>query len=68
MPANVPREAVERVNAATNAFLREPAALEIFRTTGVTPLGGTPEDLAARTAEEVAKWRQVVRDARIELG
>lgn len=68
MPAGAPREAVERVNAATNAFLREAAAIEMFRSTGVTPLGGTPEDLAARTAAEVAKWRDVIRDARIEPG
>ncbi len=66
LPANAPREAVERLNAATNAFLRQEEALAMLRTNGVTPLGGTPEDLAARTAAEVAKWREVIRDAKIE--
>jgi tripartite-type tricarboxylate transporter receptor subunit TctC len=66
LPAGAPREAVERLNAATNAFLRQEEALTILRNNGVTPLGGTPEDLAARTAAEVAKWRAVIRDARIE--
>ncbi len=57
---------MERLNAATNAFLRQEEALAMLRTNGVTPLGGTPEDLAARTAAEVAKWREVIRDAKIE--
>jgi tripartite-type tricarboxylate transporter receptor subunit TctC len=68
LPAGAPREAVERINAATNAYLRSPEAVESLRAQGVEALGGTPEDLAARTAAEVAKWREVVRDARIEPG
>lgn len=67
-PAGTPREAVARVNAATNAWLRLPEALEQLRAQGVEALGGSPEDLAARTAAEVAKWRDVIRDARIEPG
>ncbi len=66
LPVGAPRDAVERLNAATNAFLRQEEALTMLRTNGVTPLGGTPEDLAARTAAEVAKWREVIRDAKIE--
>lgn len=66
MPAGAPREAVERINAATNAFLRQEEALAMLRANGVTPLGGPPEALAARTAAEVAKWREVIREARIE--
>lgn len=68
LPAAAPREVVDRINAATNAWLRSPEALETLRNQGVTALGGTPEDLAARTTAEVAKWREVVRDARIEPG
>ena len=66
LPAGAPREIVDRLNAATNAWLRQPEALQMLRSQGVEPLGGTPEDLAARTVAEVAKWRDVVRDARIE--
>ena len=68
LPAAAPREVVDRINAATNAWLRSAEALETLRNQGVAALGGTPEDLAARTAAEVAKWREVVRDARIEPG
>ncbi len=67
-PANTPREPVERINAALNGWLRDAASLEMLRNFGVVPLGGTPEDLAARTAAEVAKWRDVIREAGIEPG
>jgi tripartite-type tricarboxylate transporter receptor subunit TctC len=68
LPAGAPREVVDRLNAATNAWLRSAEAREALRTQGVEALGGTPEDLAARTAAEVAKWREVIREARIEPG
>lgn len=59
---------VERLNAAVNALLRQPEAQATLRAQGVTALGGTPEDLTARTVAEVAKWREVIREARIEPG
>jgi tripartite-type tricarboxylate transporter receptor subunit TctC len=68
LPAGAPREIVDRINAAANAWLRTPEAMETLRNQGVTALGGTPEDLATRTAAEVAKWRDVVREAQIEPG
>jgi tripartite-type tricarboxylate transporter receptor subunit TctC len=68
MPAAAPREAVQRVNAAVNDWLRQADAQEMLRAQGVDPIGGTPEDLAARTAAEVAKWRAIIQEARIEPG
>jgi tripartite-type tricarboxylate transporter receptor subunit TctC len=59
---------VDRLNAATNAWLQQPEALETLRNQGVEPLGGTPEALAERTRTEVAKWRDIIRDAGIEPG
>ncbi len=68
LPAGAPRPVVDRLNQAVNAWLRLPEALEMLRSQGVQPVGGTPEELAARTAAEVAKWRDVIREARIEPG
>jgi tripartite-type tricarboxylate transporter receptor subunit TctC len=66
LPAGAPREVVDRVNAATNDWLRRPESLATLRSQGVEPLGGTPEDLAERTRTEVAKWRDIIREAGIE--
>ena len=65
-PAATPREIVQRLNAATNAFLEQVDTVELLRAQGVESLGGTPEALAERTANEVAKWREVVRAVGIE--
>ncbi|MGG5887568.1 Bug family tripartite tricarboxylate transporter substrate binding protein [Falsiroseomonas sp. HC035] len=66
LPAGAAREVVDRINAATNDWLRRPESLVTLRNQGVEPLGGTPEDLAERTRTEVAKWRDIIREAGIE--
>lgn len=68
LPAAAPREAVERVSAAANSWLRLPATAEALAARGVEALGGTPADLAARTAAEVGRWGDVVRAAGLEPG
>ncbi|MFC0386702.1 Bug family tripartite tricarboxylate transporter substrate binding protein [Muricoccus vinaceus] len=65
-PAGLPAEIVARLNKATNALLADPASLANLRTQGVEPLGGTPEELAAMTRDEIAKWRPVVAAANIK--
>ncbi len=65
-PVGTPREIVRQLNAATNAFLEQADTVELLRAQGVESLGGTPEALAERTANEVAKWREVIRAAGIE--
>ncbi|EFH13675.1 Bug family tripartite tricarboxylate transporter substrate binding protein, partial [Teichococcus cervicalis] len=64
-PANLPAPIVARLNAATNALLRDPAALANLRAQGVQPTGGTPEQLAEITRAQIAKWRAVVEAAGI---
>jgi tripartite-type tricarboxylate transporter receptor subunit TctC len=34
---------------------------------GLTPLGGTPEELSRRVESEIALWRPIVQSARITL-
>ena len=34
---------------------------------GLTPLGGTPEDLARRMRAEIALWKPIIAEARITL-
>jgi tripartite-type tricarboxylate transporter receptor subunit TctC len=64
-PAGLPPELVARLNAATNALLRDPAALATLRAQGVEPTGGTPEQLAAQTRAQIEQWRPVIRAAGI---
>ncbi|MXP62102.1 tripartite tricarboxylate transporter substrate binding protein [Roseomonas sp. M0104] len=64
-PAGMPAEVVARLNRATNALLADPAALANLRAQGVEPVGGSPEQLAAMTRDEIAKWRPVIAAAGI---
>jgi tripartite-type tricarboxylate transporter receptor subunit TctC len=65
-PAGTPPAIVERLNRAVNGLLADAEALEGLRAQGVEPLGGPPERLGAMTQDEVAKWRSVVKAARIQ--
>jgi tripartite-type tricarboxylate transporter receptor subunit TctC len=59
-PAGTPGPIVARLNEAANRFLRDPEAQASLQAQGVDPVGGTSEDLARLTREEVATWRGVI--------
>jgi tripartite-type tricarboxylate transporter receptor subunit TctC len=60
-PARTPPAAVAALNAAFGRALADPKVRERMATLGVTPLGGTPEQMGAHVRTEVARWAEVVR-------
>ena len=60
-PAGTPRPIVEKLNAAMQAALAEPAVRERIIADGAEPLPGTPEDYAADIDREETKWSKVVK-------
>jgi tripartite-type tricarboxylate transporter receptor subunit TctC len=60
-PPGTPEPIVKRVNAAINAALKAPATREKMDKLGLTPLGGTPKDLADKIAADAPKWREIVK-------
>jgi tripartite-type tricarboxylate transporter receptor subunit TctC len=65
-PANMPAEAVQRLNAAANQALRQPEVLEKLATIGMAPMVMTPEQLKGYIASETTRWLQLARDANIQ--
>jgi tripartite-type tricarboxylate transporter receptor subunit TctC len=59
-PAGTPGPIVARLNETANRFLRDAEAQASLQAQGVDPVGGTPEELARLTREEVATWRRVI--------
>ena len=57
---------IERMNAAANEVLADPAVRQRLSAMGATPLGGTPRQLAEHLAAETEKWATVVREAKIQ--
>ena len=52
---------LERLNAAVNAAISEPATRERLAEMGSESGGSTPEDYAALIRRDSAKWAEVIR-------
>jgi tripartite-type tricarboxylate transporter receptor subunit TctC len=66
-PAGLPADVVQKMNEASNAYLRLPETRTTLATLGLTALGGTPPEVARRMEAEVALWRPVVQAAGISI-
>ena len=60
-PAGLPHSVLERLNAAVNATINEPATRARLAEMGSEGGGGTPEEFAALIRRDSAKWAEVVR-------
>jgi tripartite-type tricarboxylate transporter receptor subunit TctC len=66
-PAGVPRPIVAKLAGETQRILRLPDVAERLSGLGAEPVGNTPEQFAAFIKAEIAKWRKVIQDAKVEL-
>ena len=66
-PARTPRSIVNGLNAELNRMLLQPDVRERFRTLGVTPLSGTPEDLGNLLKLEIVRYAKLIKEAGIKL-
>ena len=65
-PACLPREVVERIARETNAAVQSAAAKQQLDKFGYELQGSTPEELGKFIREQLASWREGVRDAGIQ--
>ena len=66
-PKGLPREVVDKVNAATRKALEDPAVRKRIEDTGSVVLGNTPEQFAQQMKDELAVYRKVVESAKLKL-
>ncbi|MEP9375212.1 tripartite tricarboxylate transporter substrate binding protein [Aquabacter sp. CN5-332] len=66
-PTGTPKEIIDKLNAATNAFLKSPKGQEVLAKLSMQAVGGTPADLKAFIASELQKWGPVVKEANITM-
>ena len=59
-PKNLPKEIVDKVNAATRKVLQDPAIRKRIEETGSIIQAGTPERFAQQMKEELAVYKDVV--------
>ena len=59
--AGTPRPLIDQYSAAIVAAVRTPEVREKLAALGLEPTGTTPDELAAITADEIKRWRPIVK-------
>jgi tripartite-type tricarboxylate transporter receptor subunit TctC len=59
-PAGTPGPIIQRLNEAARAAVNDPEIAAKLKDLSATPVGSTPEELAAHVQAELAKWAPVV--------
>ncbi|MCC6472148.1 MAG: tripartite tricarboxylate transporter substrate binding protein [Burkholderiales bacterium] len=65
--AGAPRAVIERLHDEVVKLLGEPDVRARFDKAGLTPIGSTPAQLAARLKDDQNKWPKVIREAGIKV-
>jgi tripartite-type tricarboxylate transporter receptor subunit TctC len=60
-PAGTPQKVIDQYSAVIAGAVRTPATVEKFAALGLAPTGTTAEMLAAIMAEDVKRWRPIVK-------
>ena len=66
-PKGLPQPIVDKLNAETNAALRDPAMVRLFQGEGARPSPTTPAAFAELLTAELARWREVARVSHISV-
>ena len=67
VPAGTPAMIVDKINAASNAFIASEAGKKVLLNFDMQAAGGSPADLKSYIASELTKWRPIIEDAKISL-
>ena len=65
-PSGMPRDVVDRINAALARTLDQKDIVTKLAEAGLTPWSSTPEELTARIDTEVSKWTRLAREANLQ--
>ena len=66
-PKGMPRDVVDKINAAVRKVLEDPAVKKRIEDTGSVVLGNTPEQFAAQIKAEYEVYKKVVDSAKLRL-
>ncbi len=66
-PAGTPPEVVTKLHAELVNILSMPDVVQRLSAAGVEPMGGTMGAFSALIGSEIQRWRQVLKDSRIEV-
>jgi tripartite-type tricarboxylate transporter receptor subunit TctC len=67
LPAKVPKEIAQKLNADTVAALKHESVRGRLIELGADPVGSTPDELAKHLKAEMDKWGPVIAEAKIKI-
>jgi tripartite-type tricarboxylate transporter receptor subunit TctC len=65
--AGTPRVTIDRINAAVNAAMKDPAVQVRLQAAGLDTVGGTPDAFAKLIADDNAKWGPIIKRSGAKL-
>jgi tripartite-type tricarboxylate transporter receptor subunit TctC len=65
-PAGTPRAVIDRLSAELDSVVHEPDVVAQFAAIGGEPIGGSPAVFADVIRAEIARWRQVAKEAGVQ--
>jgi tripartite-type tricarboxylate transporter receptor subunit TctC len=66
-PKNLPKPAVERINAEVNKILKVSDTAKQLETDGVAPAGGDAQRFGEQIKKEIALWKDVVAKTGVKV-
>ena len=66
-PKNMPADLVIKIQSEVAKFVRQPEVKKQFATLGFEPIGSTPEYFAKYIKDEMEKYQQIIKDAKIKV-
>jgi tripartite-type tricarboxylate transporter receptor subunit TctC len=66
-PKGLPKEVVDKVNAAVRKALEDPSVKKRIEDTGSFIIGNTPEQFAKQMADELVVYQKVVKEQKLKL-
>ena len=66
-PAGTPEPIIRKLNEAALAAVKDPEVTAKLKDLSATPVGSTPEELAAHVKAELAKWAPIVKASGAQL-
>jgi tripartite-type tricarboxylate transporter receptor subunit TctC len=65
-PRGTPQPVIDRLNAAINKALGDPAVKKVLETDGMVASGGTPQQFDQRIRKDFERWDKVVKERGIK--
>jgi tripartite-type tricarboxylate transporter receptor subunit TctC len=67
VPAKTPPAVIQKLHAETVRALKAPEIMDILAKAGTDPLGNTPAEAETFLKAEIARWGNVIRQAKVRI-